>query len=284
MYFIQSKKRNMQNSAYAKDYGDPDLVHDKSDFVRKSCDKENRPHSETIIDMSSPKQRQNGTKNHDNKTSNNNIIQGIMKLGTTWFLRIASALFYAVASFMIMVINKRILTVYKFPSFQVLGIGQMFSTILILLIARRLKIVSFPAFSISIVKKVFPLPLFYVGNMIFGLGGTQALSLPMMTVLRRFSVLMTMVLEYYILSVRPRTDVQLSVCLMIFGALVAAFNDLAFNLPGYIYLLLNDIFTAGNGVVMKKKLNAKDLGWYNKDWDFSLLLFLAFHFLTIRYN
>ena len=48
--------------------------------------------------------------------------------------------------------------------FQVLGIGQMFSTILILLIARRLKIVSFPAFSISIVKKVFPLPLFYVGK------------------------------------------------------------------------------------------------------------------------
>ena len=42
----------------------------------------------------------------------------------------------------------------------------------------------------------------FSGNMIFGLGGTQALSLPMMTVLRRFSVLMTMVLEYYILSVR----------------------------------------------------------------------------------
>ena len=66
---------------------------------------------------------------------------------------------------------------------------------------------------------------------------------------------------------------------MIFGALVAAFNDLAFNLPGYIYLLLNDIFTAGNGVVMKKKLNAKDLGRYNKDWDFSLLLF---YFISLQ--
>ena len=78
-------------------------------------------------------------------------------------------------------------------------------------------------------------------------------------------------LKLFSASFRPRTDVQLSVCLMIFGALVAAFNDLAFNLPGYIYLLLNDIFTAGNGVVMKKKLNAKDLGRCYNDRDFALL-------------
>lgn len=66
--------------------------------------------------------------------------------------------------------------------------------------------------------------------MLFGLGGTQELSLPMMTVLRRFSILMTMIGEFYILSYKPRLSVQLSVYLMIFGALVAAANDLAFNL------------------------------------------------------
>ena len=68
----------MQNSAYSKDYEDYE-VHDKSNFVRKSCDQESLLNSEkikpsySVIDMNLSKQRQNGTKNQG-KQSNFDVI------------------------------------------------------------------------------------------------------------------------------------------------------------------------------------------------------------------
>ena len=58
--------------------------------------------------------------------------------------RILSALFFGLSSFLILIVNKNVLTNYSFPSFQVLGVGQLLVTILILDIAKSLNFVSFP--------------------------------------------------------------------------------------------------------------------------------------------
>ncbi|EEB17929.1 UDP-sugar transporter, putative [Pediculus humanus corporis] len=178
------------------------------------------------------------------------------------FARLGSAIFYGVASFLITVLNKTVLTSYKFPSFQVLGLGQMTMTVTVLYASKKLKMLEFPNFDRTIITKIWPLPLIHVGNMVFGLGGTKELSLPMFTALRRFSILMTMISEFYILNIKPKLSVQFAVYLMITGALIAASNDLAFNFEGYVFVLLNDFFTATNGVYMKQKLESKELGKY----------------------
>jgi solute carrier family 35 protein len=71
-------------------------------------------------------------------------------------------------------------------------------------------------------SQIFPMPLFYLGNLVLGLSGTQKISLPMFTVLRRFGILMTVVAEYYVLNISQTRIVMATVWAMIAGAIIAA--------------------------------------------------------------
>ncbi|XP_073322055.1 nucleotide sugar transporter SLC35D2 [Pagrus major] len=176
--------------------------------------------------------------------------------------RFLSAVFYAGSSFLITVVNKTVLTGFRFPSYMCLGIGQMITTLVVLYAAKMSKTIQFQDFDRSIFLKIFPLPLLYVGNHITGLASTKKLSLPMFTVLRKFTILMTMILEVYILrKTFPKRTVY-SVVTIVLGAMVAASSDLAFDVEGYTFILLNDAFTAASSVYTKKNLGTEGLGKY----------------------
>ncbi|XP_028852098.1 UDP-N-acetylglucosamine/UDP-glucose/GDP-mannose transporter isoform X2 [Denticeps clupeoides] len=177
-------------------------------------------------------------------------------------LRVASALLYALSSLLIVVVNKTVLTSYRFPSYTFLGISQMAVTIVLLYAGKAKHIVHFQDFDKTIFYKIFPLPLLYVGNHLTGLASTKKLSLPMFTVLRKFTILMTMVLESRILRKKFPKRLVCSVFAIVFGAAVAAGSDLAFDAEVYAIILLNDVFTACSGVYTKKKLSAEGLGQY----------------------
>ncbi|XP_037653555.1 UDP-N-acetylglucosamine/UDP-glucose/GDP-mannose transporter isoform X2 [Choloepus didactylus] len=176
--------------------------------------------------------------------------------------KLLSALFYGTCSFLIVLVNKALLTTYGFPSPIVLGIGQMAATIMILYVSKLNKIIHFPDFDKKIPVKLFPLPLLYVGNHLSGLSSTSKLSLPMFTVLRKFTIPLTLLLETIILGKQYSLNIIVSVFTIVLGAFIAAGSDLAFNLEGYIFVFLNDIFTAANGVYTKQKMDPKELGKY----------------------
>ncbi|CAB3405239.1 unnamed protein product [Caenorhabditis bovis] len=178
------------------------------------------------------------------------------------FSRVASAVFYGLISVLIVFVNKILLTNFRFPSFLFVGVGQMTATIVILFLAKLFRIVQFPSLDSSIPRKLMPLPILYFFNLITGLGGTKMINLPMFTVLRRFSILMTMILEFYILGVKASRAVKISVGLMIGGSFIAAIYDLSFDTIGYTMIFINNICTAALGVYTKQKLDAKDLGKY----------------------
>ncbi|KAI2661953.1 UDP-N-acetylglucosamine/UDP-glucose/GDP-mannose transporter [Labeo rohita] len=138
----------------------------------------------------------------------------------------------------------------------------MTATVVILYVAKMNKSIHFQDFDKSIPGKIFPLPLLYMGNHVTGLGGTKKLSLPMFTVLRKFTILLTMIMESRILRKTFAPSLVCSVLAIVVGALVAASSDLSFNAEGYTFVLLNDVFTAASGVYTKKKLGMEGLGKY----------------------
>ncbi|CAG2104303.1 unnamed protein product [Medioppia subpectinata] len=195
--------------------------------------------------------------------------------------RILSALFYAVSSLLIIVINKIVLTNYstcnlycRFPSYHMLGMGQMLATIIILSIGKSLNVINYPNYTKDTLLKIWPLPVLYIGNLVCGLGGTKHLSLPMFTVLRRFTILMTLIGEYYILNVVQNNTIIMTIVAMVGGAMIAASNDLAFDASGYAFVLSNDFFTAANGVYMKQKLDSRELGKYGLLYYNSLFMII----------
>ncbi|CAM9819294.1 unnamed protein product [Chrysoparadoxa australica] len=132
-------------------------------------------------------------------------------------------------------------------------------------------------------KTVTPLMTLFLVNILCGLGGTQRINLPMFTVLRRFSILFTLLLERKMLGVISSPAVNLAVALMIGGAFIAALFDLTFDLQGYLMILGNDLFTALYGVTLKTSLSGgqikkNDLLFYNSLLSAAILPVIMFAF------
>ncbi|OTF71331.1 hypothetical protein BLA29_014533, partial [Euroglyphus maynei] len=81
---------------------------------------------------------------------------------------------------------------------------------MVLNICRRIGLIKYPYYSRDVNAKISPLPIFFFGNLVAGLGSTKRLNLPMLTVLRRFTILMTMCGEYYILGITQSTTIKMT--------------------------------------------------------------------------
>lgn len=205
-------------------------------------------------------------------------------------LKLLSALLYGVCSFLITVINKIVLTSYSFPSSNILAVGQMIAIIIILKTASQFRLVTIRRISMRN-RKLWGLAAIYLGNIMSGLGGTKHLPLPMFIALRRFSIAMTAVGEFYLLNIKQSFSILMTIVAMIGGSFIAAASDLTFNALGYLLVMLNNLFTAANVVYIKKTIDSREINkheilFYNALFTVLPLILISYCFnnMSTLYN
>ena len=160
-----------------------------------------------------------------------------------------SILLYMSSSFMIVIFNKIVLTVFAFSSVPFIMFCQSIFTCAIFLIRRDP--IQKPG------KDIILLCLLNSANIFFGISSAGALNVAMFSALRRVSIFMTMLAQYYFLNMEIKKPVFWSVVVMIGGSLIAAANDLTFDIIGYTYIMMNNMLTAGVQIQTKKSVGEK---------------------------
>ena len=73
-------------------------------------------------------------------SNDKHVVSEIKQSESSKFQKVGSALFYAITSILIVFVNKSVLTVYHFPSAQIVGKGYSIQTIPDCLVATRLAV------------------------------------------------------------------------------------------------------------------------------------------------
>ncbi|GFP83323.1 UDP-n-acetylglucosamine/UDP-glucose/gdp-mannose transporter [Phtheirospermum japonicum] len=149
------------------------------------------------------------------------------------------------------------LSLYSFPSANVITLCQMICSCCFLYALRRSKLITFHAsdsIAINETSKSFvpiktlidtsPLALAYLLYMLVTMESVRGVNVPMYTTLRRTTVVFTMIVEYVLVRQRYTRPILGSVGLIVLGAFIAGARDLSFDSYGYLVVFLSNITTA----------------------------------------
>lgn len=142
-----------------------------------------------------------------------------------------------------------------FPLPNCLAICQSIFTVCCLLCARFAGLTNDPRIGFSLppgARTLGLIAIFYVFNVMFGLMSLEFLTVPMYSVLKRGTIPATFIGEYLFLSSSGVTRTLPSICVMLFGSLIAGYYDLHFSFLGYLFGILSCVSQAAAFIFSKR--------------------------------
>ncbi|EXC33716.1 hypothetical protein L484_008960 [Morus notabilis] len=167
-----------------------------------------------------------------------------------------AAISYMVSAVLLVMFNKAALSSYKFPCANVITLVQMASSLALLYVMKRWKIISFTAepqsntdnpgtlVPLKTLVHTLPLAISYLFYMLVTMESVRAINVPMYSTLRRTTVAFTMIVEYLLTGSKHSYPVVGSVGMILLGAFFAGARDLSFDAYGYSVVFVANICTA----------------------------------------
>lgn len=199
-------------------------------------------------------------------------------------LSLGVALFYALSSLTLALLNKALLSAYSFNGYFFLLASQMGFSLMLCALTRDYLGDPFkiPVYDREVHRSALKMGVLYVANVGAGLIGLQLVNVPMFSCIRRLVSPVILVYEYLSLGKVQSKGIQASVACILCGTLIAGWDTLSADLVGYTILMVNNFLTAASTIEQKQvcerlKLTAFSILYYNA-WTalpLSLLLSLA---------
>lgn len=218
-----------------------------------------------------------------------NSIPGINKIAETWagglsqqaLVGIIACLVYSLCSMSMTLVNKAIFSSFQFQFPIFLLFFQHVFTVCLARIAKFRGIIDFTELKWDIVKIWYPVNLLFIGMLVSGSLALKLLSVPMVTIFKNITTTLITFGDFALFGQQLSKGILQSIFLMIFGSLVAGFNDLSFNYEGYKWMTINCIVSASYVLYMrfamkKTQLNEWGMLYYNNVLAIPTLIPLLF--------
>lgn len=150
-------------------------------------------------------------------------------------------------------------------------LAHMVSCVLFSEALKFLGVIEYPDINLKIARQVAPLSLAFVLNIVVGLSALRVVNVPMFTTLRRLSGLFILVLEWAVLGIKPQKRTVLALSVILTGAAIAGSGDLGFDVVSYMWVVANNVLTAGHLIAIKVLDRGIVLSPFGKTYFNSLL-------------
>eukprot|EP00884_Botryococcus_braunii_P004078 jgi/Botrbrau1/13671/Bobra.0378s0005.1 len=157
---------------------------------------------------------------------------------------IAACLSYGAASISITLFNKAVFAIFQFNYPNIVTTLQILVSIMYMVLLKEARLVDFGRLSWRTVRQVAPLALCWWIYVVSGVTALRYLTVPMYSVFRRTTTLLTVVGEWLMFGKVPTPAAVVAILIMLTGATIAGATDLSFSLPGYIFVTICVVSTA----------------------------------------